>query len=257
MARNRVLRWVPVLALLAAGFAGTGAAGRAPYETHSIGAKTIYQTPYYVFDGRAPGPTVLIEAGIHGNELAGTAALDDLLTKIRVHSGRVIVLPRMNKPADERHVRYINLDLNRSFVDRARETPYEYPLARAIFDLAKAEHASYVITLHESAELHDAADPSRLGQSICYGTSPKPAVLEPWLARLNATIADARERFVASYFPIPTSSTEVMVAQLALKGGFCVETWSGLPWRERVHLQWSAVDTFLTTLGIAHDYAKS
>ena len=68
-------------------------------ETFIIGRNQMYQTPYYVFDSGVPGPKVLVEAGIHGDEVAGIYALEQILPRIKVHSGTLIILPRMNPPA--------------------------------------------------------------------------------------------------------------------------------------------------------------
>jgi hypothetical protein len=74
---------------------------------------------------------------------------------------------------------------------------------------------------------------------------------------LNATVAAPAEKFVAKYFPIPASSTEILVAELHLKGGFCVETWSGLPLDRRIAYQRAAVESFLNAVSIDFRYSPA
>ncbi|MCA9663171.1 MAG: succinylglutamate desuccinylase/aspartoacylase family protein, partial [Myxococcales bacterium] len=53
--------------------------------------------PIHVFDAAKPGPTALIQAGIHGDEIAGVHALSELLEEnLRPQRGRLIVVPVMN-----------------------------------------------------------------------------------------------------------------------------------------------------------------
>ena len=54
----------------------------------------------HVFDALEPGPTALIQAGIHGDEIAGVHALQELLEEdIRPRRGRLIIIPVMNPAA--------------------------------------------------------------------------------------------------------------------------------------------------------------
>jgi predicted deacylase len=53
-------------------------------------------TPVYVLDGRAPGGTVLVLGGTHGDEAAGYLAAVVLVECARVRTGRLIVVPRAN-----------------------------------------------------------------------------------------------------------------------------------------------------------------
>ena len=223
-------------------------------ERQVLGARRSYRTPYYVLRGDAPGPVVLIQGGIHGDELAGTFALDAMIKKIAIRNGTVIFIPRLNAPAVARERRYVYYDLNRAFGSPRRSSPYEFALARDLETFARAQKIDYMVTLHEAHWLYDTAMARSLGQTICYGVNPPPPLLDAWLPRLNSTVALAQDKFNAKYFPIATSSTEVLVADLHLKGGFCVETWRELPLDRRIAYQRAAVESFLTTVGIDFRY---
>lgn len=221
-----------------------------------LGARTQYRTPYYVLQGDAPGPTVLIQAGIHGDEQAGTYALDAMLKGMAIRNGTLIVIPRLNAPAFARERRYLHYDLNRAFGDPRRRRPYEFALAHELIAFARAHRIEYMVTLHESRYRYDPAVARSLGQTLCYGVQPEPPLLADWLARLNATVAAPGDKFHIKYFPISTSSTEVMTDALHLKGGFCVETWRGLQFPQRIAYQRAAVETFLQSVGIDARYGQ-
>jgi hypothetical protein len=70
-----------------------GLAAEADRQTFLIGLNQIYQTRYYVFDSHEPGPVVVLEAGVHGDEVAGVYALEEIVPKIKVYSGKLVILP--------------------------------------------------------------------------------------------------------------------------------------------------------------------
>jgi hypothetical protein len=213
-----------------------------------LGQSRPYETEYYVFAGGQPGPVVLIQAGIHGDEIAGILALDILARALQVRSGTVVLIPRMNAPAVRRGTRQINVDLNRVFGPNRPHGVYEAALADELTDLVGKRRVEYVVTLHESRNRYDPAARTGLGQTICYGVNPPPAVLGPWLDSINRRLPTAR-RFVPIYFPIPTSSTEVLVSRFSLKGGFCVETWSGFALQDRIGMHLLVAESFLRAAG--------
>jgi hypothetical protein len=219
-----------------------------------LGARKFWHTPYYILRGDTPGPTVLIQAGIHGDEQAGTYALDAMLKGLTIRNGTLIVIPRLNAPAFARERRYLNYDLNRAFASPGRRRPYEFSLASTLIAFARDQRIDYMVTLHEAHWLYDPAVAKSLGQTLCYGVQPEPPLLADWLTRLNTTIAAPADRFNVKYFPISTSSTEVMTAALSLKGGYCVETWRELAFPRRVAYQRAAVETFLASVGIDFRY---
>jgi len=229
------------------------AAPRVDRTEFVLGSGRDYQTRYYVFSGRNRGPTVLIQAGIHGDETAGVLALDSLAARLQVHSGKVIILPRMNAPAVAQGKRFINVDLNRVFgAQPKRRAGYEFALADEITNLVDREGVEYLVTLHESSSLYDERTNAGLGQTICYGVKPAPRILAPWVERINSEIHEP-QKFKVIYYPIPTSSTEVLVERFALKGGFCVETWKGYQPRRRIAMQLLVAQSFLVTAKIDFD----
>lgn len=214
-----------------------------------IGRNRLYQSTYYVYDSSRPGPRVLVQAGIHGDEVAGVFALEQLLPRLRVHSGLLIIFPRMNPPALAVNRRYFNLDLNRVFPGVPVPDPYEFALAREIYNLVKDHQIEYTLTLHEARTLHNPARYKTFGQTIVYGVEPPPRLLWTWLQAVNKNLP-LEEKFCHYYCPQEYGATDVMVRELKLKGGFAVETWRAFELWRRIELQQLVVLTFLQQVGL-------
>jgi N2-acetyl-L-2,4-diaminobutanoate deacetylase len=118
-----------------------------------------------------PGPTVLLTAGIHGDEYEGPIALMRLADQLERVRGRVILLPTANHPAVLAATRTSPIDrlnMNRVFPGRADGTVTE-TLAHYVLDHLVAR-ADAVIDLHSggrtldfvpSVVMHDLPDPDR------------------------------------------------------------------------------------------------
>jgi len=60
--------------------------------------KSPGDTTVYVLDSKAAGPSMLIVAGVHGNELSGIRAAEIFVKMAVVEKGKVFVIPHLNKP---------------------------------------------------------------------------------------------------------------------------------------------------------------
>lgn len=211
----------------------------------------------HVLVSREPGATVLVQAGIHGDEIAGVHALEELLESgLRPSRGRLLVCPTMNPAAYRAHKRacdpdagppgldWAGLDLNRQFPGDARAPEREKRLARAFMDLVLAERPALVCTLHESQKRYDPAIVPSFGQSLVYGVQPMPPVIGRVIDRLNAACLCEAEAWAAQHYPVATSSTEVIVEAIGCVG-LCVETWMGFPLARRVAMQREVVRVLL------------
>jgi len=216
-----------------------------------VGAGTTYATPWRERRGAADGPRLIVEAGIHGDEVAGILAADELAARLEVLSGAVVFLPRMNKPAADLGERSVNRDLNHAFPGDPTGKDYEARLAAELMAWVGERDADAVITLHESRYLHDGKNPKTFGQTVVYGVEPMPPILTGVLDRANAKAAEERERFRANYYPITTSSTEQFVARYGMLG-LCLETWRGFPLGTRIRRHEDFVLALLDALGVAY-----
>jgi hypothetical protein len=211
----------------------------------------------HVLEAKEPGPTVLMQAGIHGDEIAGVHALSEMLEDgLAPKRGRLLVVPVMNAPAYRARQRAApgGLDLNRCFPGDANAPEREKRLARTFMDLVLEEHPALVCTLHESQKRFDPAVVPSFGQTLVYGVQPMPPVIGRAIDRMNALRKSDDETWAPQHYPVATSSTEVIVAALSEMGigcvGICVETWMGFAEAHRIEMQRDVVRVLLDELGV-------
>jgi len=212
--------------------------------------------PLHVFDEPEPGPTAIVQAGIHGDEIAGVHALAELLEEgIRPTHGRLIVVPVMNPPDDRVRERMApgGLDLNRCFPGDADAPERERRLARRFMDLVLDEKPAMVVTLHESKKRYDPAVVPSFGQTIVYGVDPRPAIVDRTIAALNLDASEA-EHWAPQFYPVATSSTEVIVEATGCIG-LCIETWMGFEEPRRIAMQRRVVELLLADIGVVRNAA--
>jgi hypothetical protein len=206
----------------------------------------------YVFEAAEPGPTALVQAGIHGDEIAGVHALEELIEEeIRPQRGRLLIVPVMNPAAYRARQRvspargdWAGLDLNRQFPGDANAPEREKRLARRFMDLVLDERPALVCTLHESTRRYRPEVKPSFGQTLVYGVEPMPDVIGRVVDRLNARIHDPEERWAPQFYPVAGSSTEVIVDAIGCVG-VCVETWMGFPEERRVAMHREVVRLLL------------
>lgn len=205
----------------------------------------------HVFDAPEPGPTSIVQAGIHGDEVAGVHALAEFLEEeVRPTHGRLIVCPVMNPPAYRARQRAApeGLDLNRCFPGDAHAPERERRLARKFMDLVIDEKPALVVTLHESWKRFSPEVNPSFGQTIVYGVDPMPPIVGRTVDRLNARFTAEQEHFDPQFYPVATSSTEVIVEATGCVG-LCVETWMEFEEVRRIEMQRAVVDYLLDDIG--------
>ena len=166
-------------------------------------------------------------------------------------AGKLLVVPVMNPPAYRARERAApgGLDLNRCFPGDAEGERYEPRLARRFMDLVEDERPVLVATLHESKKRYDPQMMPSFGQTLVYGVDPCPPLLEDVVAQMNAARESDDERWDTLYYPVSTSSTEVIVDAVGCIG-VCVETWMGFDEPRRVAMQKEVVRRLLRGVGV-------
>jgi hypothetical protein len=208
--------------------------------------------PCTVFQATEAGPTALIQAGIHGDEIAGVHALQELLEEgLAPTSGRLLLVPVMNTPAYRERKRACSGgdDLNRSFPGDPNSDSREVRLAHVFMQLVLDERPDLVATLHESKTRYSPDVHPSFGQTLVYGVQPCPPMLTRAVEALNANLKDAGEVWATHHYPVSTSSTEVIVDAVGCVGT-CVETWMGYPERRRIDMQKEVVLRLLEGVGV-------
>ena len=208
--------------------------------------------PVHVFVADEPGPTVVVQAGIHGDEVAGVHAVEQLLEEgYAPNRGRLLLIPVMNPPAYRARERRApgGLDLNRCFPGDAQSPERERRLARQFMDLMIAEKPAVVVTLHESWKRFHPEISVSFAQTIIYGVKPMPTIVQRAVDAMNENLEHPYEKWSPHYFPVDTASSEV-VAEATGCIGLCVETWMGFELERRVAMQREVVEHLLCEAGV-------
>ncbi|HPF35166.1 MAG TPA: M14 family metallopeptidase [Candidatus Krumholzibacteria bacterium] len=109
--------------------------------------------PVHVWRGAEPGPTLLVTAAVHGDEINGTGIIRSIIVDkpFKLRAGALIMVPVVNVMGFERHERYLpdRRDLNRCFPGSARGS-LASRLAHVLHDQI-ISRADYAIDLHTAA----------------------------------------------------------------------------------------------------------
>jgi len=182
--------------------------------------------PLRVWRAEAPGPTVLVSAAVHGNELNGTGVIRRLINDppFNLLKGTLVLVPVVNVLGFERHMRYMpdRRDLNRAFPGY-EDGSLTGRFAHSFFNQV-VKRCDYCIDLHTAA-VHrtnfpnvraDLRNPDTARLSAAFG----------WVLVLNGNGPVGSLRRTASEHGVPTiileagepSKIEPMVLHCALWG---------------------------------------
>jgi len=176
---------------------------KARAEVYAFFQGTQYPLEVHVLHGREPGPTVMVQGGIQGDEVSGFLSAQTL-TRAKVSRGTLIVIPRANVPSISRRCRVVNVDLNRRF-DREYDEFFEDRLARVIRHFLARSQA--FIHLHEGSGFYSPTyvnglrNPQRWGQSVIIDAGvfenslDLSGMVRSVLSRLNPQVRPADYRF--------------------------------------------------------------
>ena len=115
---------------------------------------TVYETPVYYINNNQR-MKVMIIGGIHGNEIGGIIAADDIVDN-EYDWADFIIIPRANIEAFKQNVRapYYMSDLNRAFPGKLLATDTE-ELAFGLYSFIQDVNPDLVIDLHEWRRKYD------------------------------------------------------------------------------------------------------
>ena len=161
---------------------------------------TRWETPVYEIRSGEAGPTVLIIAGVHGNEPAGAHAAERMLDWTPAR-GRLVIVPRANAPALEAGTRRTpglpraESDLNRQFPMTNEQTPTG-ELAGALWSLVCEVRPDLVLDLHEGYHFTQ-IEPKSVGSSVIADRREETkALARVMLGALNPSIEYPLRKFV-------------------------------------------------------------
>ena len=223
-------------------------------STGLIAAGTPWQTPYWIVESGAEGPTVLVTGGVHGNEAAGPQAADQIRCWPLV-KGRLILVPRCNVPGLDADTRTMPgepealADLNRNF-PRDKDDLARGPAAKALWAFVREHKPDYVLDLHEGSGFRSAGSES-VGSSIIRVPHPETAALQDlMLAAVNATVADPERKFARLRGGANGSLARACGERLGARAFILETTFKDQPVALRVRQHRIMVHTCLKHLGI-------
>ena len=189
-----------MVSLSAAGTLAAKQQASARRSSGLIAAGTTWQTPYTVIDSGLAGPTVLVTGGIHGNEPAGAEAAEQI-RHWSVSRGKLIVVPRCNAPGLAASNRTLpgepeaTRDPNRNFPKSANDEA-RTDLCKALWVFARRVKPDWHVDMHEGFGVRGAGSKS-VGSSVIHFRRSKAApVAAAMVKAVNATISDAKRKFV-------------------------------------------------------------
>lgn len=214
----------------------------------TLASHTPFKTPYYLIKGKHAGPTVLMTAGVHGNEIASIRAAEQWLNKFRkkeltITSGTLLLVPILNQAAYQKRIRG-KPDLNRTF-PKSSKARAGHPLSRELFELAAKLLPDWYIDLHEANGL-SSVNPQRLGQTLITNPGSKAVpVAKRIVNQMNATIADATRHFTVR-LKHKEGAGRTAASRLLHAKAVTVETCWSLPLTKRIHYQSRIIRYLLT-----------
>lgn len=219
---------------------------------HTIACNSKYETSYFRIRSGIPGPTVILTAGVHGNEPAAVRAAKRLLRAfsngtMRLARGELILLPITNRDACRKGVRG-RPDLNRTFPRTGGESP-KHPVSVQLYAMMKRHRPSWYIDLHEANGL-SRLNRRRLGQTLITnpGSGAIPAALRT-IRALNSGITDASRHFTLR-LKSKEGSGRTAVSRLLKAKAITVETCWSLPFERRATYQRRIAELLLREAGI-------
>ena len=217
-----------------------------------------YETPYFVFMGEKPGPVMILDGGIHGDEIASYMACDSIVKYLNLLGGTLIVIPRTNIKACNINVRQVNLDFNHAFPGDLTSDVYEFRLAYEFMWLVDSLKPDLIINLHEAWTKwtpEALSDPDKAyGQIVISCIEPFEDLLLRTVDNMNKKIPEGDFRFHTHYYSVREySSLDNFVLKFGIKS-YTVETYRGFAIEDRVKLQLIAALQFMEEIGLKFEY---
>lgn len=225
-----------------------------------FGLNDEYETPYFFFKGSKPGPVMILNGGIHGDEIASYMACDSIVKYLNLKSGTLIVIPRTNIIACRQNTRQVNFDFNHAFPGDLKADLFEYRLAYEFMWLVDSVKPDLIINLHEARTKWTPkalTDPEKAyGQIVISCLQPFEELLVRSVDNMNKRIPEGDFTFHTHYYSYREySSLDNFVAKFNIKS-YTVETYRGFNIDDRVKLQLIAALQFMEEIGLEFSFPE-
>ena len=225
-----------------------------------IGYNDVYETPFYTIIGKTEHPKILVDGGMHGDEIASYMACDSIIRNINILEGTLIIIPRLNILACQQNRRYINMDLNHAFPGNIGSDTYEFRLAYELMYNVDSIKPDIIINLHEAYNKYDSEykndSDKAFGQIVITCIKPFEDLLVNTVYDINMNIPHKDYKFNPHYYSYRDySSMDNFVSKFEIKS-YTVETYRGFKIEDRVKLQQIAVLQFMKAIGMKFEYPE-
>lgn len=221
----------------------------------------VCKTPYYILKGKTELPIIIIDGGIHGDEVAAYMACDTLLKYLKVDTGTVVIIPRLNILACNAVKRGLKNDFNRVFPGDKNSADYEYRLAYEFMKLVDSLKPEVVINHHEARNKFDREEykvnPDKaFGQVLITCITPNEDLITKALNNLNEKIKKPEYLYNIQYYPLQQNhSLDNIVSKLKIKS-YTVETYRGFNLVDRIKMHLLADQAFFEEIGIKYKFTE-
>jgi uncharacterized protein len=227
-----------------------------------IGDTTEYRTPFIIIRSDKEYPKIIIDAGMHGDEVAGAYACDTVMKYIEILEGSVIFVPRLNINAFNAGVRQLGVDLNHVFPGKKESVYYEERLAYDFMSFIEQVNPNLVINLHEAwtkfdENLYNKQKDKSFGQVLITNKDTIPAFLETALVKINEHIENKENKFRIQIFPYKENHSMDNINEKLKIPSYTVETLRILSLEERINYQIICILTFIKEAGIKFNYNRT
>ena len=199
-----------------------------------IAAGTPAATPYYVRDSGVSGPTVVITAGLHGDEPAGVYAADQI-RHWPIKRGKLVVLPHANVAALQADKRLtpgekhgVN-NLNRDFPKASEDGPARGALATALWGFVQQQRPAWLVDLHEGVDFSGRTNTSVGSSVIVFPSQEGRTAAAAMRAAVNATITNDSLHFTLRGPPVDGSLARAAGAHVGAHAMILETTVKGQP----------------------------
>ena len=236
----------------------------------SLFAQEAFDT--YKLEGKKEGPTLLIFAGIHGNEPGGFFAASTLIQHYTIEEGNLWIVPNTNKESISRYKRGINGDMNRKFSIISENDP-DANIVKDIKSLIVDPKVELILNLHDGHGFFRqhyqntifnpgawgqtcVIDQIKLDQNSSYGDLG--CIAEKVSAKLNQHLLQDHHSFNVRNTKTKKKKSEMKhsLTYFAInnnKPAFAIETSKELrTTAQKVYYQLRAIEAFMQIMGIKY-----
>ena len=227
-----------------------------------------YPFTLHKLKSNVPGPTLLVVGGIQGDEPGGFTAASLLVTDYQVSRGEIWVVPNLNFESIIKRSRGVHGDMNRKFLDIARDDPEFHSISK-IKGIITANEVDMVLNLHDGSGFYNPQhidkdeNPRRWGQSIVIDQSIIDSerfgnlenIANSVITRTNSRNRSTRENFHLknTHTSMGDKEMEKTLTYFAIRNGKAamgVEASKSYPTARRIFNHLRFVESMLDQIGI-------